>query len=483
MIKREVMRKMEEKGFALNPMQKQTASLAGENIVINAPTGSGKTEAILLNLKKGSYYYFLPTITSCMFMYRRLKELEVCSVEIRTSLLAEKADLRGSDVSITITTPDPVMIGYLKGESIRKGLILDELDNYPTMVKSAILDYVKHNPTNHIIVASATLDKQLESFFENFTHIDYNVNMKLIKHKVEVIWHPNDIVDVIRRNPDKKIGIIRNSISDIRDLAYLLDFDDVKYKVLHSNLTEVERLEAEKDLYEGNFKVFLSNDIVSYSVDVDFDILFMDCSDKTSVNLQRLGRCNRRNKRVNYKNVYIMDEHLTNYSLAFIDEYDQRDEIERFKDELCSITYNKISKLKNSLKFEELPTVDYIVNVYWKELEELGVAVNLRKVPINFKLETIFERKVYNKTTKKLDIEEIPTFKVFKANGDFPWSRYPYDEDGNKKYVYLSGSCYEIIKKDARGDFLIKKFYGEGYSEEDFEENEFDDDYFDDDEI
>lgn len=64
--------------FALNEMQKESKELIGQNIVLNAPTGSGKTEAILLNLKDNEhYYYFLPTITSCIFMFNRLKELNI----------------------------------------------------------------------------------------------------------------------------------------------------------------------------------------------------------------------------------------------------------------------------------------------------------------------------------------------------------------------------------------------------------------------
>ena len=59
--------------FELNTMQEKAMLKQGENIIINAPTGSVKTESILLNCLPGQqYYYFLPTVTSCVFMFFRL---------------------------------------------------------------------------------------------------------------------------------------------------------------------------------------------------------------------------------------------------------------------------------------------------------------------------------------------------------------------------------------------------------------------------
>lgn len=39
--------------FELNEMQKEAYKNQGKNLVFNAPTGSGKTEAILLSIPEG----------------------------------------------------------------------------------------------------------------------------------------------------------------------------------------------------------------------------------------------------------------------------------------------------------------------------------------------------------------------------------------------------------------------------------------------
>lgn len=175
MLKKEL-----EKKFKLNKMQEEALKSVGENLIFNAPTGSGKTEAILLSIPEGKKVsYLLPTITSSIFMYRRLAESGLFNVEVKTSLLKEKALGKGL-LNIQIHTPDPALLDFLeKGEnSLSEVVVMDELDNYPSMVKRVLLEYIKANPETQYIVASATLDNELLDAFKDFKKIDYKTDLE-----------------------------------------------------------------------------------------------------------------------------------------------------------------------------------------------------------------------------------------------------------------------------------------------------------------
>ena len=59
-LKNEIMEK-----FELNEIQLLASEKVGKNLIIDAPTASGKTEAILLSIEEGSSVtWMLPTITS-----------------------------------------------------------------------------------------------------------------------------------------------------------------------------------------------------------------------------------------------------------------------------------------------------------------------------------------------------------------------------------------------------------------------------------
>ena len=173
--------------FDLNEIQEIATTKVGENLIIDAPTASGKTEAILLSIEEGSNVtWMLPTITACTFMYRRLcRDFSHLNVRVLTSVLKEERIVDEEATTINIITCDPYMIDYVKalveGEeetfTTDPILVLDELDNYPVKVRTVLQKYLsvhKDNELKQVIIASATLDADIKNMgFETiqFSHI------------------------------------------------------------------------------------------------------------------------------------------------------------------------------------------------------------------------------------------------------------------------------------------------------------------------
>lgn len=460
MLKKEL-----EKKFKLNKMQEEALKSVGENLIFNAPTGSGKTEAILLSIPEGKKVsYLLPTITSSIFMYRRLAESGLFNVEVKTSLLKEKALGKGL-LNIQIHTPDPALLDFLeKGEnSLSEVVVMDELDNYPSMVKRVLLEYIKANPETQYIVASATLDNELLDAFKDFKKIDYKTDLDFIKFRTDSFEFDSknveDLKEIINSvSKNKKIGFIFNSIDNMETFKeeyapLFLDengelYDDVVFH--HSALDVDKRNENEKRLFDKDFKICISNDIISYSVDIDFDIMFLECSDRKATNIQRLGRCNRYNQMLDKEktNVYVIQDM---YAPIFIDSFDKYAEEEIFAK--TELNYQDIEKMRKELDLEKIPSLEK-VNDFIEERKRMGLEPSLREVPVTFEIEK--EEEVYNKKTKSFS-KEIKKYHIKPNMNVIPYSFTPYSlvfdkndnvVDINKDIVFLAKKrvCYGDYK-------------------------------------
>lgn len=460
MLKKEL-----EKNFKLNKMQEEALKSVGENLIFNAPTGSGKTEAILLSIPEGKKVsYLLPTITSSIFMYRRLAESGLFNVEVKTSLLKEKALGKGL-LNIQIHTPDPALLDFLeKGEnSLSEVVVMDELDNYPSMVKRVLLEYIKANPETQYIVASATLDNELLDAFKDFKKIDYKTDLDFIKFRTDSFEFDSKNVEDLKKiinsvSKNKKIGFIFNSIDNMETFKeeyapLFLDengelYDDVVFH--HSALDVDKRNENEKRLFDKDFKICISNDIISYSVDIDFDIMFLECSDRKATNIQRLGRCNRYNQMLDKEktNVYVIQDM---YAPIFIDSFDKYAEEEIFAK--TELNYQDIEKMRKELDLKKIPSLEK-VNDFIEERKKMGLEPSLREVPVTFEIEK--EEEVYNKKTKSYS-KEIKKYHIKPNMNVIPYSFTPYSlvfdkndnvVDINKDIVFLAKKrvCYGDYK-------------------------------------
>lgn len=500
------LRKEIEERFTLNEIQRQAVEKVGKNLIIDAPTASGKTESILLAIPEGSTVtWMLPTITSCIFMYRRLcHDFNGLNIRVLTSTLEDERILDDKFTTINIITCDPYMVSYMRlfvEEGVSKQttdsvLVLDEIDNYPVKVRTALKHYISNIELDQIILASATLDEELKTIKKDFEMIKFSHISNKIRYKSLVIDGYDKVAKIVKDNyKKKKIGIICNCItymeyiaSGLQDKLGLNCEEDMNIIFHHSSLPNEIKLENERRLFEKDYDLLVSNDLISMSVDVDLDILIMDWSDKLNINIQRIGRLNRRGKKANFTNLFIVSDGI--YP-PFIDRDTAEDLLDNLGfevDESKLITSDMISNWSNQIVLDEYSFNDLVNDV--KFAINNNEEILLRDVPMTFRYKEVITVQTRKKGKKITAERKVVTTDKRMNRIPYVWGNPCSEEGGERDLLYMpwlgnvehpdfeSSNIWLIESYDANsGIRTIVPYWGEQYEyygdqEEDFEDDE-----------
>ena len=479
-----------EFGFVLNELQRKVdglSTLENKRVILDSPTGSGKTEATLVALvndvKEGvtkEIDWYLPTISSCIFMYRRFKnDFPQIDVHCSTSIFKERRYGEG-ELKLNIMTPDPKLIKWI-GDSLNevdstplpKNLVLDEFDSYPVMVRSAIIEYIKINSSiiDQVIIPSATLDSELFNLLGelDFTTVSYR-RPNSVKYKFTELDR-GELSTAIRK--DRRTVVILNSIStmngvidEIENSVEGVEFrndEDSKYIYLHSGLNLEERGIVEKKIFNNDYTILVSNDLVAYSIDFDADYGIVEFTDSWNTLIQRIGRFNRKCKRVTDVNLSL---YHNGWLPPFISGFGYDEVVDEFMSGLNGpqITEKYISELKENFVEMEFRNFDEVYK-YCEDLKEANLPLKLREVPFTFMVPVTATIK-NRKTGKKV---EKDTYELIKSP-EIPWSNTPYSskenrENGRKDLVRLNyGELYRITNLNHSNEGVLRLEYYEGPS-------------------
>ena len=365
------------KGFSdgWNEMQIFAKENTDSNLILIGSTGLGKTEASLLWIGNNKGFYVLPLKTAINAMYRRIRNtlykddyaenLGLLHGELENIYLEDESPAtvsseteesmkfweyygltRAMSLPLTITTPDQVFRFAFKYCSYELQLatysyskmVIDEIQAYSpdilaTLIYSLqLIDMVG----GKFAITTATLPPFIKDLLQEGIDkkIEYKEDTflnKKIRHRVSLRHSAINIDDIKAFIEDKynqesmKLLVVANTVrkaqSIYRELKSLLDENDIEIEMnlLHSKFTVQHRSEKEDAiLKDGESKckkrvIWISTQVVEASLDIDFDYLFTELSDLSSL-LQRLGRCNRKGlKSVDEFNSYVyidIDENL-----------------------------------------------------------------------------------------------------------------------------------------------------------------------------
>lgn len=371
------------------PAQQFMIENKDNNVVIIAPTGSGKTEAALLWMNGEKGFYTLPLKVSSNAIYKRIKEAYqyedvalLHSDSMNFYLQETKEGMENGYKNyeqaklfshpLTVCTVDQLFKFVYKalGTEIFAAtlkyskIVIDEIQSYSPRIVAALifgLSEIKRMGGKFAII-TATFPSVLKYFMKksglletrDYVWRDFSDNEFVKRHRLQVVEGDFDIDKIIQEADEKKILIICNTVSKAQHIYQEINNKDIKAGLLHSRFIRKHRDILEKNIIdfsndETATGIWVTTQIVEASLDIDFDILYTEMCTADSL-LQRMGRCNRKGKKdTYYPNIVIYHNCFGRGTVYDKDIYD------------CSVN---LLKTKDGQLFSEVDKVNYINDVY-----------------------------------------------------------------------------------------------------------------------
>ena len=405
--KKELKGKIEKSFSSFRPVQEFMREHPEDNLIIAAPTGSGKTEAALLWLNGEKGFYTLPLKVSSNAIYHRIrdtykfKDVALLHSDSMMEYLKDNWDTEQGGYGyyekakrfsypLTVCTVDQLFKFVFKSlgteiflATLRYSkVIIDEIQAYsPEIIASLIygLCLIKKIGGRYALI-TATFPPVLKYFMDKYglgeghgayLFRDFTVDSDFYRHKTEIRESDFDIDELLGKAENKKVLVLCNTISRAQKLYSDLKAvgTDTELFLLHSRYIRKHRMQLEEKILECSRNSFwhgiwVSTQITEASLDIDFDILYTEMSPCESL-LQRMGRCNRKGRYVpDAPNIIIQvfkqtgkngiyDAELLERSLRFLRRYEGMIFTEAMKSEYIQMVYD-LKEIKGTKYFKKI---------------------------------------------------------------------------------------------------------------------------------
>ena len=326
------------------PFQKVSGETTGQ-LMLSAPTGSGKTEAALLWSDKNQcetlgnrVFYVLPYTASINAMYNRLTDLvsddrigvlhgkaayfvyqqlvdkEYTYQEAAAEVREQQNLTRKICRPYKVLTPFQLLKAFfgirgfeMQMAEMSKGLfIFDEIHAYDPHTTALILTMVERLRKDYdaqFCIMTATMPQFLKGMISKVLGDPPQIEMgpekrdTYTRHRVQLFdGNIHDAIPLIeeRLSQKQRVLVVCNTVQQAQDVFQELMDVTENAKLLHSRFILKDRERIEKELEDANLLV--GTQAVEVSLDIDFDCLFSEPAPIDAL-IQRFGRVNRKGEK------------------------------------------------------------------------------------------------------------------------------------------------------------------------------------------
>ncbi|MBC7216914.1 MAG: CRISPR-associated helicase Cas3' [Candidatus Caldatribacterium sp.] len=315
-----------ESGFLLHDFQRRAAASPADVLWLRAPTGTGKTEALLLWAGDTErLLYLLPTQATVNAMWKRLRRIygdgRVALAHGRASyMLRRESDEDPLDTRLfgsvfakpaTVATLDQYLLAHLNGRhweerrslSQRAALILDEIHAYEPYTLGLLVEALEREMPSRLALASATLPPALLALFPKGELIEAEDPLwRRARHRL--VLQDGSVQEglpaaIAYAREGKTVLIVANTIGDAQSLYRTLrdEFGWERRYLLHARFIFRDRQAKEAQVEKPRSgTIFIATQVVEVSLDISYDVLMTEVAPIDAL-VQRMGRVNRRGEK------------------------------------------------------------------------------------------------------------------------------------------------------------------------------------------
>lgn len=361
--------------------------MSGKDVVAIAQTGTGKTFAYLLPMLRQLKYsdkkhprilIVVPTRELVLQIVREIEKL-TSYMNVRyqgvyggTNINTQK-QLVYDGLDILVATPgrlvDLALTGLLRLKDIQK-LVIDEVDQMLSLgFRQQLISFLETLPAKRQnLMFSATMTEDVEKVIAKYFYEPF---------KIEIAAHGTPLDKIIQKgyhvpNFHTKVNLLEYLLNDT-ELSKVLVFVENKkladrlfeliekklidqVGVIHSSLSQNNRISALKNFHDGRKRVLIATDIIARGLDISdvTHVINFDTSRLPEDYIHRIGRTGRANK--------------AGVAISFINEAEQVYQFE-------------IENLMNKeIPIQSFPATVQISKVYTEEEKPSIIDKNIKRI-------------------------------------------------------------------------------------------------------